>query len=87
MLTGQHLGQGEEGGVVGHEAGGEDQCAILPVQLGQLSLQGHVDVAGARYVPGPPRACSMLLQGLAGSSVTYWYIISVFLLGLVLYRW
>ena len=66
MLTGQHLGQGEEGGVVGHEAGGEHQSPALPVQLGQLSLQGNVDVAGAGDVPGSPGACSMLLQGLAG---------------------
>ena len=83
MLTGQHLGQGEEGGVVGHEAGGEHQRAVLPVQLGQLSLQvtWMLLVPEMFLVPPAPAPC------FSRASLVHrhtWHITSVFLLGLVL---
>ena len=36
--VGDHLAQGGEGCVVGHIAGGEDEGALLPVEVGQLPL-------------------------------------------------
>lgn len=64
VFTRQHFGQSEERGVIGHKAGGEDQGGVLLVQLGQLLLQNHVVVTGARYVPGASCSCAMLLQGI-----------------------
>ena len=46
----QLLGQGEEGRVVGHVAGGEDQGRLLVVQVGQLLLQFLVEERVARDV-------------------------------------
>ena len=45
-------GQGEERGVVGDEAGGEDERGVLVVQLGQLALELLVERRVARDVAG-----------------------------------
>lgn len=62
--TWQHPGQSEEGGVVGHEAGGEQERRVLPVQVGQLPLQVHVELAGPGDVPGAAGPSAVLLQGV-----------------------
>lgn len=52
MHTRQHLCEGEEGGVIGHKAGGEEECSILLVKVSQFLLQFNVEFTGARDVPG-----------------------------------
>jgi len=51
LATRELTSQGEEGGVVGHVAGGEDQGGLLLVQGGQLRLQLLVENRVARNVP------------------------------------
>ncbi|TNN82175.1 hypothetical protein EYF80_007543 [Liparis tanakae] len=48
----RHLGKGEEGGVVGDEAGGEEQCSVLLVKVGQFQFKFHMELTGPRDVPG-----------------------------------
>ena len=64
VFTWKHLRQSEEGRVICHEAGGEDESCVLLVELGQLLLQRHVVVTSAGDVPGAPRSCTVLLQGI-----------------------
>ena len=64
-LTGQRLGQREQGGVVGHVARGEEQRARLLVQVGQLALQLLVEQRVAGDVAGPAGAGTVVLQRLA----------------------
>lgn len=52
MYTRQHLGEGEEGGVVGDKAGGEEQRSVLAVKVSQFFFQFHVEFTGPRDVPG-----------------------------------
>lgn len=60
IVTRQHLGQREERGVVGHEAGGEEQGSVLPVEIGQLVLQVHVELTRPRYIPSPSSSRTVL---------------------------
>lgn len=52
LYTRQHLSKGEEGGVVGDKAGGEEQCSVLAVKVSQFFFQFHVEFTGPRDVPG-----------------------------------
>lgn len=49
--TWQHLGKGEKSGVVGYEAGSEQQCSVLFVEVSQLLFQFYVKLTGPRDVP------------------------------------
>lgn len=64
VFTWQHFSQSEEGGVICYEAGGEDQSCIFLVQLSELLLQRHMEITGARDVPGPTCTCTMSVQGI-----------------------
>lgn len=64
LLTWHHLDQGEEGGVVGYKAGGKQECCIFAMEVGQLLLQVHVELAGARNIPGSTSSGPVLLHGL-----------------------
>ena len=54
--AGEQLAQRRQRGVVGHVGGGEEERGLLVVQIGELGLQLHVIVRGARDVPGAARA-------------------------------
>ena len=61
LLTRQHLGEGEKGGVVGDEAGGEEQCSILLVEVSKLLFQFNMKFTGPRDIPGSSCSRTMLL--------------------------
>ncbi len=52
LYTWQHLGEGEEGGVIGDKAGGEEQSSVLVVKVSQFLFQFHMEFTGPRYIPG-----------------------------------
>ena len=51
LAAGHVPGQGEEGGVVGHEAAGEDEGGVLAMQGGQLGFELLMKHRVARDVP------------------------------------
>lgn len=59
LHTRQHLGEGEKGGVVGYETGGEEQGSVLVVKVCQFIFQFHVEFTGPRNVPGASGSGSM----------------------------
>ena len=61
-LTGQRLGQREEGRIVGHVAGGEEESGRLVVEAGQLRLQPLVEQRVAGDVTGAAGAGAVLPQ-------------------------
>lgn len=64
LLTRHHLSQGEEGGVVGDEAGGKQEGCIFAMEVGQRLLQFHVELAGSRNIPSSTSSRTMLLHSL-----------------------
>ena len=56
--------QGEEGGVVGHVAAGEDKTGFLLMKLGELILEVFVHHRVSGNVPGSSRASSVVVNGI-----------------------
>jgi hypothetical protein len=68
QAVGQQPADGRDRRLVGDEAGGEDKCGLLPVQVGELELQLDQRVVGAGDVAGAAgagaHAAGRLLHGL-----------------------
>ena len=61
-------GQREEGRVVGHVAGGEDQCRVFLVEGGDLGLQVLMEHGVAGDVPGSASSNTMIADCLMNCS-------------------
>lgn len=67
-----HLSQGEEGGVVGHKTGREQERRIFAVEVGQCLLQFYVELARSRNIPSSPSSSTMLFHSLHDSPTHPW---------------
>lgn len=61
--TWHHFREGEEGGIVGHITGGEEESRLLLVKCSQLLLQLLMVWRVPRDVSCPARARSVFIQG------------------------